>query len=742
MYRSMININHHFKINLYNLKSFLFICFISFSIYGEAQVNWTNDGDSYFKLEKNQLITYTLPDKVLKTVISKEQLTPVGKSKPLEVAHFSFSSDQQKVLLFTNTKRVWRLNTKGDYWVFNFKTNSLTQLGKGLPPSSLMFAKFSPDGNTFAYVSDNNLYSEDYESGKIQPLTSNGTVAIINGTFDWAYEEEFACRDGFRWSPDSKSIAYWQIDASAIKKFYMINNTDSIYSQLVPLEYPKVGETPSACKVGVVDISDIKTTWMNIPGDASQHYLVRMEFIPGTNNLLIQQLNRKQNNSKLFLVNAINGSAKVIQEESDEAWVDLFQTGNPYKIDYTNNFNFMNESKCILWASEKDGWRHLYQVSLEGKPEVLITKGDYDVIDLKYINQKEGYVYYLASPANATQKYLYRTKLNGKGKSELLSPESLMGSHDYSFSSNGTYAEHTFSNYFTPPTKEFITVANQKSLTEGESIVNNLKNLEKKSNTEFFTITTTDNIQMDGWMVKPSNFDPKKKYPVVFYVYSEPAGTTVTDTYGADQNGLYMGDMAEDGYIYISLDNRGTPAPKGREWRKSIYRKIGVININDQAMAAKEILKWDFIDPERVAVWGWSGGGSATLNLMFQHPEIYKTGIAIAAVANQLTYDNIYQERYMGLPQENKEDFIAGSPITYAKNLTGNLLYIHGTGDDNVHYQNADMLLNELIKYNKQFQFMPYPNRSHGIYEGAGTSLHLATLYTNYLKMHCPPGGR
>ena len=742
MYRSMININHHFKINLYNLKSFLFICFISFSIYGEAQVNWTNDGDSYFKLEKNQLLTYTLPDKVVKTVISKEQLTPIGKSKPLEVAHFSFSLDQQKVLLFTNTKRVWRLNTKGDYWVFNFKTNSLTQLGKGLPPSSLMFAKFSPDGNTLAYVSDNNLYSEDYESGKIQPLTSNGTVAIINGTFDWAYEEEFACRDGFRWSPDSKSIAYWQIDASAIKKFYMINNTDSIYSQLVPLEYPKVGETPSACKVGVVDISDIKTTWMNIPGDASQHYLVRMEFIPGTNNLLIQQLNRKQNNSKLFLVNAINGSAKVIQEESDEAWVDLFQTGNPYKIDYTNNFNFMNESKCILWASEKDGWRHLYQVSLEGKPEVLITKGDYDVIDLKYINQKEGYVYYLASPANATQKYLYRTKLNGKGKSELLSPESLKGSHDYSFSSNGTYAEHTFSNYFTPSTKEFITVANQKSLTEGESIVNNLKNLEKKSNTEFFTITTTDNIQMDGWMVKPSNFDPKKKYPVVFYVYSEPAGTTVTDTYGADQNGLYMGDMAEDGYIYISLDNRGTPAPKGREWRKSIYRKIGVININDQAMAAKEILKWDFIDPERVAVWGWSGGGSATLNLMFQHPEIYKTGIAIAAVANQLTYDNIYQERYMGLPQENKEDFIAGSPITYAKNLTGNLLYIHGTGDDNVHYQNADMLLNELIKYNKQFQFMPYPNRSHGIYEGAGTSLHLATLYTNYLKMHCPPGGR
>jgi dipeptidyl-peptidase-4 len=247
---------------------------------------------------------------------------------------------------------------------------------------------------------------------------------------------------------------------------------------------------------------------------------------------------------------------------------------------------------------------------------------------------------------------------------------------------------------------------------------------------------------MDGWMVKPTDFDPSKKYPVVFYVYTEPAGTTVKDIYGTGENRNYVGSMADDGYIYMSLDNRGTPAPKGREWRKSIYRKIGVININDQAMAAKEILKWDYVDPERIAVWGHSGGGSATLNLMFRYPEIYKTGISLAAVANQLTYDNIYQERYMGLPQENMADFVEGSPITYAKNLQGNLLYIHGTGDDNVHYQNAELLLNELIKHNKQFQFMPYPNRTHGIREGEGTTHHLTTMYTNFLKLHCPPGGR
>jgi len=729
-----------FHVNIF--KILVFICLFFFNFNGAAQVNWTNDGGSYFKLEENQLVTYTLPNKYIKTVISKKQLTPIGKSEPIEVAYFSFSSDQQKILLFTNTKRVWRLHTKGDYWVFNFKTNMLRQIGKSLPPSSLMFAKFSPDGNTIAYVSENNIYTEDYESAKIKALTTNGTVSLINGTFDWAYEEEFACRDGFRWSPDSKSIAYWQIDASGIKKFYMINNTDSIYSQLVPLEYPKVGETPSSCRVGVVTLSNSKTKWIDVPGDASQNYLVRMEFIPNTNNLLIQQLNRKQNKSKLYMADALKGSSKVIQEETDEAWVDLFQIGNRRNIDYTNNFSFLNKSNSILWASEKDGWRHLYQISLEGKPEVLITKGEFDVIDLKYVNSKEGYVYYLASPDNATQKYLYKSKLNGKGKNQLVSPESLKGSHDYSFSSNGKYAEHSFSNHYTPKIKEFITVANHKALNEDESIVNNIKKLEEKATTEFFTIKTGENVEMDGWMVKPTNFDPKKKYPVVFFVYSEPAMTTVNDNYYAGKNRMYNGNMADDGYIYISLDNRGTPAPKGREWRKSIYRKIGVVNIKDQAMAAKEILKWDFVDPERIAVWGHSGGGSATLNLMFRYPEIYKTGIALSAVVNQLTYDNIYQERYMGLPQENRNDFMAGSPITYAKNLEGNLLYIHGTGDDNVHYQNAELLLNELIKHNKQFQFMSYPNRSHGYQEGEGTWKHMKTLYTNYLKLHCPPGGR
>jgi dipeptidyl-peptidase 4 len=707
-----------------------------------SDIKWAGDGNSYYRVQKNELYQFTLPANDSRLIISGKQLTPTGSTTPLKISFYTFTNDRQKALIFTNTKKVWRLNTKGDYWILDLKTGSLNQVGRTLPESSLMFAKFSPDGKSVAYVSGNNIYVEDLSTSKIKALTTNGSVTLINGTFDWVYEEEFYCRDGFRWSPDSKSIAYWQIDASSIRKFYLINNTDSIYSRIVPIEYPKVGQSPSSCKVGVVNIADARTTWINIPGDPAQNYIVRMEFVPSSGNLLIQQLNRKQNDSKLYISEIATGNSKVIQEETDETWVDIFQPGNPYTIDFTNSFIWLDENKSILWTSEKDGWRHLYQISLEGKPEKLIAKGNYDIIDLKYIDNKKGFVYFLASPDNPTQKYLYRTRLDGTGANELLSSPSLKGDHEYSISPDGKYASHTFSNHFTIPSGEFITLANQKPINQKESIVARLDSLQRKNTTEFFRITTKDNVEMDGWMSKPKNFDPSKKYPVVFYVYTEPAATTVNDSYGASRNFLYRGDMAEDGYIYISLDNRGTPAPKGRAWRKSIYQNIGQINIHDQAMAATEILKWNFVDTERIAVWGWSGGGSATLNLMFQYPEIYKTGIAVSAVANLLTYDNVYQERYMGLPQENKENFVKGSPVTYAKNLKGNLLYIHGTGDDNVHYQNAEMLINELIKYNKQFQLMSYPNRTHSISEGEGTFEHLSTLYTNYLRKYCPPGGR
>ncbi len=714
-------------------------CFFLVSLNAQS-IKWTKDGNSYYQAEAGEIVKYSLPDLTKEVVVAKSKLVLKPTQKPIDINSFSFSEDGKKVLVFTNAQKVWRYKTRGDYYILDQVNGQIRQVGSKLAPASLMFAKFSPDGSKVAFVSNYNLYVEDLTSAIVTRLTFDGNRKLINGTFDWAYEEEFFCRDGFRWSPDSRQIAYWQIDARKVKDHLMINNTDSIYPVVVPVEYPVAGEPPSPFKIGVVDITTAKTKWMNIPTDPIlQSYVPRMEWAANSTELIIQHLNRKQNQSLLMLCDVMQGSARTIYKETDAAWIDILAL---WDEDYAyGGWDWLNNGKEFLWASEKDGWRHLYRISRDGKNETLITAGNYDVMDINTIDEKGGYVYFSASPDNATQKYLYRTRLDGTGKADRLSPLNQPGTHNYLVSPTGSYARHNFTNQSTPTVREWVSLPVHNPTT-GNKVNEAIAAATPNKNLEFIQIKSIDGVTMDAMVVKPDNFDSSKKYPVLFYVYTEPWGQLVVDKYGVGSNGFYKGGLANDGYIYISIDNRGTPVPKGREWRKSVYKKIGIINIRDQAMAAKEILKWPYVDSSRIAVWGWSGGGAATLNLMFQYPEIYKTGIAVAAVGNQLTYDNIYQERYMGLPQENKQNFINGSPITYAKNLQGNLLYIHGTGDDNVHYNNAEMLLNELIKYNKQFQFMPYPNRSHSISEGEGTYLHLSTLYTEYLKRNCPPGAR
>ncbi|MBS1950342.1 MAG: Dipeptidyl peptidase IV [Cytophagales bacterium] len=721
---------------------FVFLSFIFCTVNGQS-LRWSKDGNSYFEIENNEVVNYTLPNRVRSVIISSKDLTPAGASQALSIRDYYFSEDGTLLLVYTNSQRVWRLDTEGDYWVLNLATKKLTQVGKNHPASSLRFAKLSPDGKKIAFVSEYDLYIEDWATAQETAVTTNHSRKLISGTFDWVYEEEFFCRDGFQWSPDSKRIAYWQIDATKIPDYYMINTTDSAYSMIIPVEYPTIGQSPSPAKIGVVDVQTNKTTWLNIPGDPQQHYLPRMEW-NSSSEIFVQQLNRKQQESKIFSCNPGTDEATLVYSERDKAWIDVYAfSDNTYSIDFRHPFIWLNNRKEFLWFSDKDGWTHLYRIAKDGSKETLLTPGNYDVIEFQGLDEKSNVIYFLASPNNATQKYLYKTSLDGKGKLELVSPATQVGTHGYAVSPNCKYAQHTFSNYYTKPTKEWVTLPKHSEVDRNQKVSDAIAAADRsKSNVEFFKIKTEDGIEMDGWMAKPAHFDATKKYPVLFFVYTEPASQTATDTYGAGRNMMFNGNMAEEGYIYITLDGRGTPSPKGSAWHKSIYRKIGQLNIRDQAMAAKEILKWPFVDADRIAVWGWSGGGSTTLNLLFQYPDIYKTGIAVAAVANQLTYDNIYQERYMGLPQENLEDIVKGSPVTYAKNLKGNLLYIHGTGDDNVHYNNAEMLLNELIKYNKQFQFMAYPNRTHGIYEGEGTRKHLSTLYSDYLRKYCPPGPR
>ncbi len=709
----------------------------SFSQFRPKEIYWTDDGSSILSLENGNIVKTDLKTDQKSVLVNKEQLTPAGEEAPLDFSIYSFSPDYKKLLVFTNRVKVWRYRTRGDYWVLDLAGNKLYRLGKTLPSQSLMFAKISPDGKMAGYVSGHNLYVEDLATHKIKALTTDGTRKFVNGTFDWVYEEEFGCRDGFRWSPDSKKIAFWQVDGRKTRDYYMLNTTDSVYSEIIPVEYPKVGQPPSPVRIGVVTVDNDNIKWMKVPGDPSEHYIPRMEWADNSSQVVLQQLNRKQNESKLFFCDVNTGAAKNFYTEDDKAFIDIKSRWNN---DDPTGWDWLKGGKDFLWVTEKDGWRHIYLVDRHGK-ETLVTKGDYDIETIKCIDGKDGYVYFMASPSNATQLYLYRTKLDGTGKLELLSPPDEVGTHDYNISPEAKYAFHTFSNYKTYPAKEWISLPDGKPLDPAKSIANNMK-VNENSNVKYFKVTTEDNITLDGWMVYPDNFDSTKMYPVVFYVYGEPAASTVGDRFGAQFNFLYEGDMSKDGYFQVSVDNRGTPSLRGAAWRKSIYGKIGRINIHDQAMAAKKILEKPYFDKDRVAVWGWSGGGSSTLNLMFQYPDIYKTGISIAAVTNMLFYDNIYEERYMGLIPENKENYVLGSPIHYAKNLQGNLLFVHGTGDDNVQYDNAEALLNELIKYNKTFQFMPFPNRTHALSEGEGTRKFLSRLYTDYLRKNCPPGAR
>lgn len=721
-------------------KFFLGFCFLvlgllSFAQFKADKIKWTADGSSMYEKEKNSITKMNLKTGQQTVLVPADVLKANGKT--ISVADFEVSNNDQLVLIFTNTARVWRYNTRGDYWYYHIPTKRLQQIGKDRPAQSLLYAKISPDGELAAYVSENNLYVEELASGKSKAFTStNNTKKLINGTFDWVYEEEFGCRDGFRWSADSKSIAYWQVDANQIKDYYMLNTTDDIYSKVIPVEYPKVGEQPSPVKIGVVNIETAKTTWMNIPGDAANNYLPRMEW-SGANELIVQQLNRKQNESKLYFCNTTTGEAKQFYAETDKAWIDIKSRWND---DDPRGWEFIEKGKSFLWVSEKDGWRHIYKVTRDGK-ETLLTIGNYDIAAISAVDEIKNELYFIASPDNAIQRYLYKVKMDGKSKAVRVTPAGYEGTNSYECSPTGSYALHSFTSRSVAPATQFLNLATHKPVA-GDELLKTIKPVNK-DNLEFFTITTEDGVTMDGWISKPKNYDPSKKYPVLLYVYSEPAATTVEDDFYAGNNFLFGGDMNAQGYFYVSFNSRGTPTLKGAEWRKSIYKQIGRINIRDQAMGMKKLLAdRSYLDASRVAVWGWSGGGSSTLHLLFQYPDLFQTGISIAAVGNQLFYDNVYQERYMGLPQENKDDFIKGSPITYAKNLKGNLLYIHGTGDDNVHYSNAEVLVNELIKQGKLFQFMPYPNRTHSISEGAGTFQHLSKLYTAYLKEKCPPGAK
>ena len=712
---------------------------------------WLDDGAFFTAVEPSatvkdaqDIVRYQTATGTREVLVSAAKLIPAGEKVPLSFENYAWSKDKSRLLLYTNSAQVWRLRTRGDYWVLDLQSGTLRKLGGDVPASSLMFAKFSPDGSKVAYVRGNNIYVEEISTGRLTQLTHDGSQTIINGTSDWVYEEELDVRDAFRWSPDGHRIAYWQFDTSSVGIFKLLYNLGApkeivtgfpypglgAYPSVLNIPYPIPGAANSAVRAGVVSVDGGETKWMQVPGDPRDNYIARLEWAGNSSEIAIEHLNRLQNTEDVLLADASTGAVRQIFRDQDSAWVDVM-----------DEIRWVHNGQELLWLSERDGWRHAYLVSRDGKRVQLITPGAYDVIELGSVDEKAGQLYFIASPENATQRYLYRSPLDGSQNAQRVSPATAPGSHRYDMSPDVHWAFHYYSRADVTPIADLVELPAHRSarvLEDNSALRANVAPL-LASPTEFFKVDIGDGTTLDASMLKPPHFDPAKKYPVLVYVYGEPAAQTVLDEWSAWNNDFNRA-AAQAGYIVVSFDNRGTPAPKGRAWRKVVYGAIHPVIVHDQSAALKVFLQsHPFADSSRVAVWGWSGGGSSTLNLMFRSPDLYQVGMSVAPVPDLRLYDTIYQERYMGLPLQNVEGYRSSSAINFAEGLRGHLLVVHGSGDDNVHYAGTELLLNRLIELDKPVDFMEYPNRTHAINEGSGTTLHLYSLLLRYLEEHLPP---
>jgi dipeptidyl-peptidase-4 len=666
-------------------------------------------------------------------LVSLKQLTPKEADTALIVDNYTWSDDRSRLLVQTNAEYVWRVKSRGDYWLLNLEDGDLWQLGGDqVTPSEMMYGAFSPDGLQFAYVWKNNIYVQNLLSRQVTALTTDGSTTIINGLFDWAYEEEFGLHEGFRWSPDSERIAYWQLDTHAAKDFLIINNTETLYPTVDAIPYPKVGEENAAARIGIAFIkhsktAKAKTVWVTLPGEPAQMYVPRMNWADNSEQVLIQQLNRKQDTNTVFYADAQSGKLTQMFVEQEDTFIELLEEPK-----------WLENSESFLWQSERDGWKHIYRVTRDGKTFIDLTPGDFDVTEMVSVDEDGGWLYFIASKDNVAQRYLQRTRLDSSGEMEQVTPVSLAGTNSYKVSADARWAIHTHSSFLKPPIYSLVSLPDHVThhvFEDNAELVARLAQLSL-GELEFYSVNARDGLRLDGYMLRPPNFDPDQKYPIINYAYGEPAGQTVRDVWSGHIT-LWHLMMSQQGFIISSIDNRGTAAPRGHDWRRSIYGDGGSMGYRDQSDALAAICqRWPYIDSTRVGMWGHSGGGSTTLSLLFRYAQQYHVGISLAPVPDKRLYDSIYQERYSGLLSQYEAAYAEASAITHAAKLEGKLLLVHGTGDDNVHYQGSERLINELIKHNRQFDFMPYPNRRHGIVEGEGTSLHLRSMMTNYFVEH------
>ena len=675
-------------------------------------INSMNDGVHYSSLnygENNVYITqysYETGDSIL-TIVDSKDLDGISFS------NYSFSEDEKKVLLPTETESIYRYSSRSNYYVYDRETKKAEELSEG----KQRLAQFSPDASKVAFVKENNIFIKDIINNTELQVTFDGEInKIINGATDWVYEEEFAFDNGMQWNASGNKIAYYRFDEEKVPEFSMDLFTD-LYPSQSQFKYPKAGETNSTIELFIYDLDSNKTTKANINTE-EEFYIPRIKWTLDENVLSVQRMNRHQNQLDFILVDAKDGSSQTIFTENDAAYIDV-----------TDNLTFLNDGKYFIWTSEKSGYNHIYLYNLKGKQVRQITKGNYDVTDFYGIDESNNTVYFASSERSPMHRDVYAVQLNGKNKKTLTNK---IGTNSATFSTNYKYFINQYSNANTPYYFSlFDAKGNEVRMLKDNSNLKNSLSEYALSQKEFFNFKTTEGIDLNGWMMKPHNFDETKQYPVFMYLYGGPGSQQVTDSWGGS-NFLWYQMLTQQGYIVACVDNRGTGA-RGSEFKKCTYQQLGKLETEDQIEANRYLANLPYVDGSRIGIFGWSYGGYMSSLCLLKGADEFKMAIAVAPVTNWRYYDSIYTERYMRTPQENASGYDDNSPINHVEKLKGKYLLVHGSADDNVHYQNTMEMTNALVNANKQFDLFIYPNKNHGIY-GGYTRLHLFTKMTNFIK--------
>jgi len=687
--------------------------FVSASINDNTPMN---DDEHYTVLENSFQINeyeYKTANKS-RTIVDFFNVFREASLKVKAINSYSFSDDESKILIATETESIYRHSKASVYYVYDLKSKKLARLAEN---GKQRLASFSPDGNKVAYIFENNIYIKDLPTNKLVQVSTDGKInEIINGATDWVYEEEFDLSQGYMWSPDGENIVYYRFDETNVKEFGL-----TMYGTLYPEEYkykyPKAGEDNSIISIHIYNIASTKTTKVEI-GEGKDQYIPRIKWTKDPKKFVVYRMNRLQNHLEILITDVASGKTDLMYEEKNKCYIEI-----------NDNLLFTDDGQFFFITSESNGYNHIYKYDLSGKLFNQVTNGEWNVIEVLGYKANDNLIYYTSNQGSPMNINVNVIGFNGENPTQLSVNE---GQNIPSFSKGFKYFINKFSDINTPPVYSINLSKNGtplKTIEDNITLIDTLKKLEINKAT-FFTFKNTDNIDLNGWMIKPFNFDPAKKYPVLFYVYGGPGAQTVENRWdGYDYMWFQM--LAQKGYIVVSVDNRGTPG-RSEAFKKSTYLQLGKLETNDQIDAAKYLATLPYIDKDRLGMFGWSYGGYLTILCMTKGADYFKTGIAVAPVTNWRFYDSVYTERFMGLPKDNADGYDSNSPINHAKKLKGKLLLVHGSADDNVHFQNTMEMTTALVNANKQFDMHIYTNKNHGIY-GGYTRLNLFQKMTDYI---------